>query len=266
MSLQAAILQLSTLSMSINKLDYYIQACYKKDVKIVLLGEYILSSFFKELEKMPLSLIKEQSNKQASFVKALCEKYNMIIVAPIVTIKKGKLYKTLTKFAPTKNLSKDQNFLINYKHWNEEGFFANEPNTNGILYFAHEGVKFAALCGYEIHFDSNWLDILQKRVDVVLVPTASTFDSQSRWRELLKSRAFLNGCYILRANRIGEFEDKTHKWGFYGDSLCISPEGEILSYLGKKEEMIICEVDKKETTLCKKEWGFRQAYQTREMM
>lgn len=264
--IKIATIQLPTLSMSKNKLDYYINACYKKDVKVVVLGEYVLSSFFKELEKMPLSMIKEQSQKQTSILKELCEKYDMVIVAPIVTIKKSKPYKTLVKFSATKNIYKDQNFLINYKHWDEESFFANEKCESGVLYFQLDGMRFGAMCGYEAHFDSNWLDMLKKRVDVALLPSVGTFESQTRWRELLKTKALTNSMYIIRANRIGEFEDKTHSWAFYGDSLCISPSGEILSFLSKKEEMMICECDKKEVICSKKEWGFVSAYKSREMI
>ena len=71
-------------------------------------------------------------------------------------------------------------------------------------------------------------------------------------------RAFLNSCYILRANRIGQFEDTITKtlWNFYGDSLFTSPNGEIIDCLGDKEELLIAEMDKKYLKEIRDCWKF----------
>ena len=53
--MKIAALQLSTLPMSSSKLDYYFRICKKKDVELMLLSEYALNSFFKELETTPIS-------------------------------------------------------------------------------------------------------------------------------------------------------------------------------------------------------------------
>jgi len=96
-----------------------------------------------------------------------------------------------------------QQFLINYPHWNEEAFFANaiEPVKSPLI-FSIDGFKFAVMGGFEIHFDPIWDAISSKNIDAVLMPSASTFDSHNRWRELIKMRAFTHNCYILRANRV----------------------------------------------------------------
>ena len=54
--MKIAALQLSTLPMSEAKLDYYFRICQQKEVEVVLLSEYALNSFFKELETMPISM------------------------------------------------------------------------------------------------------------------------------------------------------------------------------------------------------------------
>ena len=56
-----ASLQLQTLPMSEAKLDYYVRICSKNGINLIVLGEYVLNSFFKELEKIPASMVKEQS-------------------------------------------------------------------------------------------------------------------------------------------------------------------------------------------------------------
>jgi len=263
--LNIAALQLSTLPMSKAKLDYYLMICKKRDISLVLLGEYNLNSFFKELENIPKSMIKEQSKHKIRVLRELSNQYQITVVAPIVRFKKDKIYKCIARFTPRATYYKKQQYLINYKHWNEEKFFDNELEYDYIpMIFYHNGLKVAALNGFELYFDEIWLKILKKRVDLVLLPTVSTFGSRKRWAELIKIRAFLNGTYILRANRIGEFTDKNISWKFYGESFLATPSGELQYILGQKEEMLIAGIDKNIPKLAKREWGFVHQIQKRE--
>ncbi len=257
--MKIAALQTAYLGLSQNKLDYYLKICSRNDVRVLLLGEYVLNRFFKEIEKTPLNMIKEQSAHQLKNLKQLSEKYNITIAAPIVLVQSNKIFKALTIVSPKKNRYYFQQILINYSYWNEDKFFFNEKNIlkTPPLFYA-EKVKFGVLFGFESHFNYFFDSFIKKRVDVVLIPTASTFESNQRWRELLKTRAFTGNFYILRANRIGDFKEQKGKWEFYGESFFINPDGEIEIALSNKEELLIAEVDKKYLSECKKAWGFRK--------
>jgi predicted amidohydrolase len=95
------------------------------------------------------------------------------------------------------------------------------------------------------------------------MPTASTFGSHNRWRELVKSRAFIYGCYILRANRLGEYVDGETKWRFYGDSMLVNPEGEVEMMLEDKESMLIEPITKEAVKEHRKSWQFDKALRQR---
>jgi len=260
-----AALQLSTLPMSKAKLDYYLALCKKRGVSLVLLGEYNLNSFFKELESMSKMMIKEQSKHKIAVLKELAKEYDLNIVAPIVIFKKDKIYKAIGRFTPKSTHFHNQQYLINYKHWNEEKFFDNEVEKDYTpMMFNIEGFKVAALNGFELHFDTVWLEILKKKVDLVLLPTVSTFSSKQRWAELIKVRAFLNGVYILRANRIGEYQDKDISWKFYGESFLALPNGELHYMLGHKEEILLANIDKSIPRNAKRDWGFLAQIKKRE--
>ena len=56
-----AALQFPTLALSESRLDYYLKASKDSGANLVVLGEYVLNSFFTELLAMPKSMIKEQS-------------------------------------------------------------------------------------------------------------------------------------------------------------------------------------------------------------
>lgn len=262
--MRVAILQLPSIGMGSNKLENYARVAHQKGVKLILLGEYLLNPFFKELMETPISMIQEQSNHQIEVLKNLAEKYDLIFVAPIITVKKKECTKMIAKVSARSVSYYPQQFLINYPHWNEEKFFANpiEP-VKAPMIFAIGGIKFAAMAGFEIHFDPLWEVVSTKGVDVVLVPSASTFESHNRWRELLKMRAFTHNCYVLRANRIGEYNDESVAWKFYGDSMLVSPDGEVEADLGNTEELLIVDIDRKVLTEARKGWGFKEALRKR---
>ena len=118
--MRAAVLQLSAQGMSSTKLYNYIRIASKQNIKLLLLGEYILNPFFKELQGLSPSMIDEQAKHQAKVLKELAHTYDITIVAPLVVVKKGKIYKTIAKFTPSSVSYYEQQILINYPHWNEE--------------------------------------------------------------------------------------------------------------------------------------------------
>jgi nitrilase len=262
--MRAAVLQLNAQGTSSTKLYNYVRIAHKQGVKVLLLGEYILNPFFKELQSMSPAMIKEQSHQQSEVLKELSTTYNMTIIAPLIIEKKKKLYKTIAKFAPTSTSYYQQQILINYNHWNEEKFFDNEVKAlESPLVFNIHGFKFAIMNGFELHFDEVFAQLSSKNIDCILLPGVATFDSFERWKSLICSRAFTHNCYILRANRIGEYKDKDETWQFYGDSFLASPNGEVLEHLGNREELMIVDMEHAQAVQARKLWGFKEAINKR---
>jgi predicted amidohydrolase len=266
-TLTIAALQLPTLGMQATKLDFYLRNAHSRNVKVVLLGEYVLNHFFKELFDIPIKMIKKQSDKHMELLKKYAKKYKMVFVAPIVIIKKNQYFKTIVKITAKSTTYYEQQILMPYQHWNEKKMFANKvKKLESPLTFNVDGFKVMVMSGFELHFDPFWQEVTRKKIDLVLLPTASTFDSHNRWREIIKTKAFLHGCYILRANRLGEFRDKQIKWKFYGDSMLIEPSGEIYMMLEDRESMLIETISKDEIREHRKSWGFEKELQIRDLL
>ncbi|MEA1956625.1 MAG: carbon-nitrogen hydrolase family protein [Campylobacterota bacterium] len=264
--MKVAVLQLSSQGMSSTKLYNYIRIAHKQGVKLLLLGEYILNPFFKELETLSISMIKEQADYQVKMLKELSATYKITIVVPLVIVKKKQLYKTVAKFAPSSTSYYHQQLLINYPHWNEEKYFANEiKEVTSPLVFKVDGFKFAIMTGFELHFDEIFAELKDKNIDCLLVPSVSTFDSYERWKALITARAFTQNYYILRANRIGEYTEGDFQWKFYGDSLLVSPNGELLEHLGNKEELMIVDMSHSEVVRSRRIWGFKEMIHKRDL-
>lgn len=56
-----AALQFPTLALSESRLDYYLKASKDNGVNLVVLGEYVINSFFTELLHMPKNMIKNKA-------------------------------------------------------------------------------------------------------------------------------------------------------------------------------------------------------------
>ena len=264
-TLVVSALQLSTLGMHPARLEFYLKQAQKRHVDVLLLGEYVLNHFFKEFVTMPLIMVETQSKKHIELLKKLSNEYKIIFIAPIIMVKKEKFYKMIAKVTPTHIRYYEQQILIPYKHWNEKSFFANEikPLKDAMI-FNIKGFKVMILADFELHFDTFWQQVTHKKVDLVLLPTASTFGSHNRWREIIKTKAFLHGCYILRANRLGEYNDDKVTWNFYGDTMLVNPNGEVEMMLEDKESMLIEIIEKKEVLNHRKMWGFEKELKLRE--
>jgi len=252
--MKVALLQSDSLPLDKAKINYYLSQARKEKAKLFILPEYVLNRFFKELEKMPLSFIKKQTNHQIKLLKQLSEAYDMTIIAPLIIVKGNEVYKAIGKFYKKSVRYYYQNVYMPYSHWNEDKFFTKKQNKPMV--FSIGNLRFGVVFGFESHFDDFWEYFRSKKVDVVLIPSVGTFNSGKRWFDMLRTRAFLNNMYVFRANRVGEYED----WVFYGGSFVIDPEGECLSMLGIKEEMLIVDVDKKIVKNARKEWKFLKLY------
>jgi len=252
-------IQLPTLGTNATRLEFYLKKASERGAKLLLLGEYVINHFFKELIKMPSEMVKDQTQTHIKKLKKLSREYNITIVAPIVEFKKDKVYKKVIKISPKSTTYYEQQILIDYPHWDEESFFDNEvaPLKEPMI-FNIEGFKVATIFGFEVHFDYFWDVVRKKGVDLVLVPTATTFNSSQRWEDLLTIRAFLNSCYILRANRVGEYEEEGILWDFYGDSFLVDPDGKMVMSLEDRESMLIEPISKEDIKDSLDGWGFRR--------
>jgi len=263
--LVVAALQLPTLGMNATRLEFYLKQAQSRGADVMLLGEYVLNHFFKEFATMAPNMVKEQSRKHIELLKNLAQKYDIVFIAPIILTKKDGYHKTIAKITAKSVSYYEQQILLPYEHWNEKKFFENPVKTlKSPMTFTLKGFKIMVMAGFELHFDPFWQEVSRKKIDLVLLPTASTFGSHNRWREIIKTKAFLHGCFILRANRLGEYSDEDVKWKFYGDTMLVSPEGEVEMMLEDKESMLIEVISRSEVLEHRKVWGFEKELKQRE--
>ncbi|RAX58816.1 carbon-nitrogen hydrolase family protein [Helicobacter monodelphidis] len=256
-----AALQLSTLAWGDSKLGHYWKICDDMNIELLLLGEYVLNLFFKEFESIPNDMNEKQSLARLENIIEMSRQYRPKLLAPIIRFSGRRVYKSLAIIHQGEVEYYDAQRLLAFEHWNEKAFFSNSTpkNLKNPPIFTLHGLKVGVIFGFEVYFDEIWIKFKKLGVDVVLVSSVCTFESMGRWREILKTRAFLGSCYILRANRVGEYipSENDWIWRFYGDSLFISPSGDIESSLEDKEGLLTASIYSEKITEEKKNWQFR---------
>ncbi len=266
---------------------YLSAVCKKERVDAVILGEYVANRFFKEYhlesresrelrdssdshnshsdsrdskkarDSIDKSALKREFSASVKYFSALAKKHKTTIVAPLIECEGEKIYKSILIAEPTKARFYRATRLMEFSHWDERAFFDNDLKAREPLVFSVGGLKTSAIFGWEAHFDEILVKLKKKGVDLLLVPTANTFGSNLRWQRLLQTRSFLNSCYLVRVNRVGEYVESGIRWQFYGESFVSLPDGNLGDMLGEKEGILVSEVNAESLQTTKQSWRFR---------
>lgn len=258
--LNIAALQISKFpKVTSNKWDYYIKICKNSNVKVLLFPEYVSTPFFRDINSTNRVKIEEETNNFLNFLTQLSQKCGITMVIPSFEFQENKIYKTIFIFSEGKTKRYRQQRLIPYAHWNEKRFFSNmEKKDIKPITFSLEDFKFGVLFGFELHLDRFFVELKKKKIDCLLLPTASTFNSVDRWRDIIKMRSFIGSFYTLRANRIGEYADnKGDIWDFYGNSMICLPDGTLEGELERKEDLLISTISKSLVKEQRNFWKFK---------
>lgn len=158
------------------------------------------------------------------------KKGNFGICGSYMVKEKGNLYNRWLFVAPEKkSWQYDKRHLFTITE--EEKSFT--PGTKRII-FKFRGVRISPNICYDLRFPV-WS---RNRNDYDLLINSANWPEQRRdvWLTLLKARAIENLCYVAGANCVGTDGNKIK---YFGDSMVISPKGEILASAHNDKECAI---------------------------
>lgn len=99
----------------------------------------------------------------------------------------------------------------------------------------------AAIC-YDIRFPEMFREMSKSGMDLLMITAAFTKKTGiAHWYPLLQARAIENQCYVLAAAQVGTHFDGRET---FGNSVLISPWGEILQALENKVGVCAAEISK----------------------
>jgi 5-aminopentanamidase len=133
------------------------------------------------------------------------------------------------------------NILVNQRKMLLPPGFESEVFTKGTnqVLFDLNGIRCAILICYDAEFPENFRAAAMAGAQMIIVPTALLDKWQSVSLQMMPTRAFENGVWVIYANHAGEEGGMS----FLGSSCVVSPDGTDAARAGSAEELLEAEID-----------------------
>jgi N-carbamoylputrescine amidase len=240
---------------NIGKAIKFAQIASEKGARIICFQELFTTHWFpKEMDKNHFPLAEKINGPSMIRMQKLAKENEVVLVCPMFE-REGEN----TFYNSAIIIDAGGEILGSYRKvhvpqiplWEEKYYFS--PGNLGFPVFK---TKFAII-GVQICWDNFFPEgsriLSLKGAQIIFSPTAAAFASQKRWKTVITSNAISNGVFLFRVNRVGSEE----KQDFYGNSFCISPDGELLDEpTGMKEGIALIDIDLRTIHQVRKEWPF----------
>lgn len=123
----------------------------------------------------------------------------------------------------------------------KEGKYLTRGNVRASFYL--DQVCCGTIICYDLRFPELTRALALDGIRILFVPAQWPNPRMYPWRALLVARAIENQMFVVGVNRVGR-EDKTE---FFGHSMVVGPQGEVLAEGSEREEIIYAEIDPHET-------------------
>ncbi len=237
---------------NLERVKKFIGIAVDRGAKLVALPELFCNEWFPcEINKKNFELAETKSGLIINTMKKISREKNIIISVPYFERNGRKYYNSCAIIDNGKIAGVYRKVHI-----------PNIPLYEEKFYFSH-GREFPVFdtsigrIGVQICWDSFFPEgfriLALKGAKLIVVPTASAFNTQKRWKVVLSSHALVNNVFILRVNRLG----KEKYQEFYGNSFLIGPDGAFVGEtLGYNEGVLVVNCDLNEADRLKSIFTF----------
>lgn len=160
--------------------------------------------------------------------------YCVYIIAPILekTIS-GVYYNTATLIGPNGEIIGKHRKMHIGSGGSEKLFFTPGSEAN---VFKTEYGNIGIMTCYDRNFTELWRILALKGAEMIFLPYATWWSDCWEW--LNRATAFQNIVFAIHVNRVGK-EGDSKELNFFGRSLIIDPEGEIIAKAGGEDDEIV---------------------------
>src|SRR5881394_770528 len=231
---------------SYHRVERLLEATPPAPGSLVLLPELFSTGF-----SMNVPAVREGSERETErFLATLARRHGVFMLGGLVVSKtNGMGNNQALVFAPdgqeVARYSKLQTFTPG-------GETDNYDAGQSIVLFDWEGFTVAPFICYDLRFPEHFRTATRRGAQLITVIANWPVARIHHWITLLQARAVENQAYVAGVNRVGTEPKLTYN----GQSLIISPKGEILSQAGQGECVISADVSLAELMIYRKELPF----------
>lgn len=204
----------------------YLDQAVEANTDLVVLPETWVTGFGKRIFDNITSYAKKESNETLQYLKNFALDNDLHIVGGTILEKErdGNIYNNLYYI--------NRNGVVEGKYqkmhlYSPGGEHKVVTPGHDITFADTELGKFGFMICYDIRFPELARLYAQEGVEVLYVVANFNDPKKDQWLNLLKARALENQFYVVACNRSGK--------NYFGNSVVISPEGEIQLNAGRRE-------------------------------
>lgn len=224
---------------NIAKACRYINEAARSDVDLLVLPEFFNTIFFAQYHDSRYHRLAEpDSGPTISAIREAAQRNRIAVVATIYEEVEAGLY-----FDTAMHIDRSGEIAFKYRKVHPAAVLSLEK-----IYFRYgsrfDTYKFDSwrigigIC-YDMGFPETARCLAVNGAELLIAPYATS--RVNMFQELLRTRAFENGCFLAAANKVGREGD----WTFGGGSLIVGPTGAVLQSADTTSEtMIIAAIDR----------------------
>ncbi len=241
----------------------------KKKAKIICLPELFLSPYFCQTENhSKFKLAVKIPGPTTSIYSNLAKELSVILIISLFEKKTSGFYHNTSIVIDEegKIISKYRKMHIPDDPGYYEKFYFT-PGDLGFKSISTKHGKVGSLVCWDQWFPEAARLTALKGAEILFYPTAIGWHPKEKkkfgssqlnaWITMQRSHAIANGVFVAAINRVGVEKVKNRKIQFWGNSMIIDPNGNIIKQTKlNKEETLICDIDFKKVETARQHWPF----------
>ena len=246
-----------------------IKKAASKKAKIICVPELFLSTYFCQTESHSnFKLAEKIPGRITKIFSDLAKELGVILILSLFEKKTSGFYHNTSIV-----INEVGKILTKYRKMHipdDPGYYEKFYFTPGDLGFKSVKTKFGRI-GPLICWDQWFPEAARltalKGAQIIFYPTAIGWHPKEKkkfgksqldsWITMQKSHAIANGTYVVAINRVGTERKGRKKIEFWGNSMIIDPNGQIIGKLSNnKQQILIREIDYKKIYNAREHWPF----------
>ena len=246
-----------------------IKKAASKKARIICMPELFLSNYFCQTESY--SNFKLAEKIPGKTTKIFCELAKDLKIVLMISLFEKKTHGFYHNTSIV--ISEKGKILSKYRKMHipdDPGYYEKFYFTPGDLGFKSVKTKFGKI-GSLICWDQWFPEAARltalKGAQIIFYPTAIGWHPKEKrkfgksqldsWITMQRSHAIANGTYVVAINRVGTERKGNKKIEFWGTSMIIDPNGQIIGKLSnKKEDILIREINYRKIDSAREHWPF----------
>ncbi|WP_459616204.1 carbon-nitrogen hydrolase family protein [Bordetella sp. 2513F-2] len=217
----------------------YVEEAAGQGAELVVLPEFFNTIFFAQYQDSRYhALAEDEAGPTVSAIREAAQRHGIAVVATIYEKAGAGLY-----FDTAMHVEPDGSIAFKYRKVHPAAVLSLEK-----LYFRY-GTRFdtyrkgdwrigIGIC-YDMGFPETARSLMVNGAELLIAPYATS--RVHMFQEVLRTRAFENGCFLVAANKVGQEGD----WQMGGGSLIAGPDGAVLASADTRSDaLLVADIDR----------------------